>query len=248
MPAIKALIIDDEKHARESLAALLELYCPSVKAAGSASNIGEGKKLIEKLNPDIVFLDIEIGEDTGFDLLEKISQINFQLIFVTGYSEFALKAFQVNAVDYLMKPIEPSSLVKAVDKAKKLMGTGIYENNIVDLLNSINNKKTDCISISSKSEGITILKIENIVYVQGSGTYSTFHTNDGKRIMASNNLGHYQPLLPASFFYRTHQSYLVNINCISRIIPSDGVVELSNGQQVPLARNRREGLLERLAL
>ena len=246
MTNITAIIIDDEKHARESLIGLLDLYYPSVRPIGNYSNIKEGENMIKKLNPDIVFLDIAIGKDTGFDLLEKLSPFNFQLIFVTGYSEFALKAFQVNAVDYLLKPIEPDSLVNAIEKAKKLMDSEILENNFANLFHSLKNKVFKRISIPSRNDGISILNIAKIIYVQGSGPYSTFFTEEGQKVMASNNLGHYQSLLPENDFYRTHQSYLVNIKCIRRIITNDGMIELANGEQIPIARSRRDGLMEKL--
>ena len=112
----KAIIIDDEKHARESLSTLLQMYCPKVEILADISNVAEAKTAIETLQPDIVFLDIAIGQDNGFDLIEALNPIAFYIIFTTAYSEFALKAFQANAIDYLLKPIEPELLISALDK------------------------------------------------------------------------------------------------------------------------------------
>lgn len=245
MDNISAIIIDDEKHARESLSALLKLYCPTVNLMGSASNIAEGNRIINKINPDVVFLDIEIGKNSGFDLLEDLIPFKFQLIFVTGHSEFALKAFQVNAVDYLLKPIEPGNLIKAVEKAKKMMGTAIFKNQFTNLLQSFKSEKIERISIPSRTDGISILEVQKIIFIEGSGPYSTFFSSDGQKIMASKNLGHFQSLLPEKDFYRTHQSYLVNINFISRVIPQDGLVELSTGAQIPVAKGRKDELINR---
>ena len=246
MSNLNAVIIEDEINGQEALVALLELYCPKVEVEGIAGTVDEGKELIIEKKPDLIFLDIILGQENGFDLLASLQPVSFQIIFTTSLDNYALKAFKANAVDYLMKPIEPHELVKAVDKARKLAGTDEFSDKFASILNAFQKQQLERITIPSKTEGISIVEIQKIIYVNGSGAYSTFFLDNGQKILASNNLGYYVDLLPGKDFFRTHQSYIVNINSISRVIPADGVIELINGEQVPLARSRRDGLMERL--
>ncbi len=247
MKLLKAIIIDDERHARESLNSLVELYCPEVKIIADASDIHDGKQLIEKLIPDLVFLDISIGEETGFDLLENLGSFNFQLIFTTAFSEYAIKAFRVNALDYLLKPIEPSQLQSAIHKVKQTTNQNQLQHQLTNLVQSFSTKSNNQISISTL-EGIIFLETEKITHVNGSGNYSTFYMIDGEKIMASKSLSHYESLLPVEIFYRCHQSYLVNLQYVKKILTKEGnMVELKNGSQAPIAKRRKEELLSRLS-
>ncbi len=243
MKKLNAIIVDDEKHARESLTALLELYCPEVNVIAKAANIAEGKKMIESLTPDVVFLDIAIGEDNGFDLVELLSPISFQLIFTTAFSDFALKAFRVNAIDYLLKPIDPEQLTAAVTKAHQNKNPIQLQEQLTHLFDSLQSKQTKKIAISTL-EGVTFVEVEHIVHVSGSGNYSTFHLETGNSIMASKSLKYFETLLPEGKFFRSHQSHLVNLTCIKSIVSSEGVIELSNGEQAPLSKSRKEDLMK----
>ena len=243
---LNAIIIEDEKNGQEALVSLLEMYCPQVKITGIADGVKTGVQLILTNKPDLVFLDIILGKENGFDLLEKLQPIFFQIIFTTSSDGYALKAFKANAIDYLMKPVEPNRLVKAVDKVQKMKGTEVMQERFTHLLNSLQNQRIERISIASRKDGIAIIELNKIIYIQGSGTYSTFHLDDDPNIMASNNLGYFHTLLPENLFYRVHQSYLVNIKYIKRVLPREGVLELSNGTQIPVAKGRRDGLLDAL--
>lgn len=247
MNTLNAVIVEDEVNGQEALVALLELYCPTVKVVGIAGAVDEGVELIRLQKPDLVFLDIILGQENGFDLLVSLQPVNFQIIFTTSLDNYALKAFKANAVDYLMKPIEPHELVKAVEKARKLIGNDEFQDKFASMMNAFQEQQLERITIPSKTDGISIVEIQKIIYVNGSGAYSTFFLEDGQKILASNNLGYFVDLLPEKDFFRTHQSFLVNLKSISRVIPADGVVELINGVQIPLARSRRDGLLDRLA-
>ena len=136
--------------------------------------------------------------------------------------------------------------MKAVEKANKLIGPDMFQNKWAELFHTIKTKKTERISIPSRNEGISILELNEILYVEGEGAYSVFHTKDGRKTMASKNIGHYVSIFPENGFYRSHQSYLINIKQVRRVMPNDGIVELSNGKQVPLSRSRKNGLMERL--
>ena len=241
MKPITAIIIDDEKHARESLFSLLDLYCPEVQVLAFADNIEEGKSLIEKSKPHVVFLDINIGEKTGFDLLSNLDNKNFQLIFITAYSEYAVNAFQANAIDYLLKPIAPSLLKKAVEKAQNSIQKNL--NDIELLFQSLQNQKKNRISIST-TEGISFIELEQVTQVSGSGNYSTFFLQSGEKILASKGLKHYERILPSNIFFRSHQSHIVNLTFIKSIIYGGSTIKLSSGELVPVSKSRKNQLLK----
>ncbi|MFK7771535.1 MAG: LytR/AlgR family response regulator transcription factor [Saprospiraceae bacterium] len=243
MKTIRTIIIDDEKHARESISKLLELYCPNIEVIGEAANIIEGKRIIEEMNPALVFLDISIGENTGFELLEELLPIKFHLIFTTAFSEYALKAFRVNALDYLLKPIEPSQLQVAVKKIKQDDNMDQLQQQLKFLTQNLTPKPNKQIAISNINS-TTFLNIDNIVHIEGSANYSTFHIINEDSITASKGLKHFASMLPMDCFFRSHQSHVVNINHIKKISSSDGnLVEMKNGNKIPLALKRKEELL-----
>ncbi len=246
MQTLTALIIDDEKHAREGLSTLLELYCPSVKVVGDANDIEQGMSLIQEHRPEIVFLDIEIGDANGFQLLDQLPSILFQLVFTTAYSEFAIKAFRYNAIDYLLKPIQPQQLTAAVENAKYSLHTQDIQLQLEALRQSLQSEQQEKIIISTM-EGLNIIKLTTIIHVVGNANYSTFHLDNGEKIMASKNLKHYEDILPSEFFFRTHQSHLVNVRYIKKIKTQEGhMVELDEGSNIPLAKRRKDDLLIRL--
>ncbi|MCB0634029.1 MAG: LytTR family DNA-binding domain-containing protein [Saprospiraceae bacterium] len=242
---IKALVIDDEKHARDALRALLELYCPEVDVVGEAANLIAAQESLIALHPNLLFLDIAIGEDSGFDLLEDIPAEGVQVIFTTAHSEFAVRAFRVNALDYLLKPIEPEQLQQAVAKARQ-SSIGINSQQLSVLARAIQQQSLRQLAIPSL-EGVTFLEIDDIIRIEGSGNYSTFHTATGEQVISSKNIGHYEELLPQDLFFRCHQSHLINIRSIKKILTADGnIIELKDGQQIPLAGKRKKALLSKL--
>ena len=245
MPNQKALIVDDEKHARESLCALLQMYCPKVEILADLCNVAEAKKAIESLQPDIVFLDIALGEDNGFDLIESISPIAFHLIFTTAYSEFAVKAFQVNAIDYLLKPIEPALLKSALDKVNNHNTKAQLQ--LQQLFHSLNTQKINKIAITTL-EGIQFLDLDNILYINGSGNYSTFYLLDGSKLVASKSLKYFEGHLPGNIFYRSHQSYLVNLHHIKSIQASKGTIALNDETEISMSKSKKDALIQAMKI
>ena len=217
MTPIKALIIDDEEHAQIALKALLDLYCPEVQVIACASTLSAGKNLIETLNSDLIFLDIMIGEEFGFDLFNHIDRLDLPIIFTTGHSEFAIQAFRVNALDYLLKPIEPNELKAAVGRVKIQLPRQTLQQQISSLAKSLYQQKIDQLAIHS-SNGTTFIDFNDIMHINGEGSYSTFFLNDNKQVIASKNLGYYYNILPKDIFYRCHQSHLVNLQYVSKIL------------------------------
>lgn len=246
MNTIKAIIIDDEKHARESLSGLLKLYCPNVEIIGEADNILEGKKVIQTKNPTLVFLDISIGEKTGFELLEELLPIKFNLIFTTAFSEYALQAFRVNALDYLLKPIDPQQLIAAIEKVKQNTNAVQLQDQLMHLAKNLSNSSPQQIMISNTNT-MTFLEVDDIVHIEGSANYSTFYLTNDNPITASKGLKYFESILPADCFFRSHQSHLVNVKHIKRISTADGnIIIFKNKMEAPIAKSRKEGLMEKL--
>ncbi|MCB0594695.1 MAG: response regulator transcription factor [Lewinellaceae bacterium] len=243
---LHAIIIDDEQHAIESLAGLLALYCPSVRVAGFADNVEEGLELIRQQSPGLVFLDVHIGEATGFELLEQLREAHFQLIFTTGHSEYAIKAFRYNAIDYLLKPIDPAQLTEAVEKANQQSTPRLDTRQLENLIHSLATKKLEKITIAA-AEGFHFVEVPSIIRIEGEGNYATFYLQDGEQVVASRNLKTYEELLPGDQFIKTHQSHIVNLHCVKKLLQQEGsILQMADGSEVPLARRRKDAVVEAL--
>lgn len=237
---LKAIIIDDEAKARRILDSFITEYCPQVMIAGVAEDVVQGVKLIQKESPDIVFLDIEMPGYNGFQLLEFFDEINFEIIFVTAYSEFALKAFQVSAVDYLLKPVQIEQLVKAVEKAEKIRGNSLIKERLQTLKTNLEEQKIKKIVVPV-SEGSLFIDIKDITHLKAEGSYVNIYLRDGNKILVSKNIKDYEnQLTPAEGFFRTHRSFLVNVQHIKKITPDNTEAELANRQMISIARERKQ--------
>lgn len=244
---IRALIIDDEKHVRESLTSLLSIFCPEVQVIATSNSISSATKLIKSERPDLIFLDIALGEESGFDLLDVLKPIEFQIIFITAHNEFATTAFRYNAVDYLLKPIVPAELQEAIQKFQQVNKTNLLEEKLVHLLNAFKSQRNNTMTIST-SEGIHFIDIENIVRIKGDGAYASIFLDNNEQITASKNLRHFERLLPSNQFFRPHQSHLVNINYIKKIKSREGgAIELKNGLLIPLVKHKKDTLISLLS-
>jgi len=235
---ISALIVDDEQDARENLQLLLQSYCKNeVNILGEADNVHSGAQLVDELKPDVVFLDIEIGKNNGFELLDKVAFKNFSLIFTTAHSKFAVKAFRHDALDYLLKPIHPDHLIAAVNKVRK--------QNPLDHISAqfdefISSKDSSKITLNSK-DGITFISVEDIVRIQGDGNYSYFFLKNGEKIIATKNLKFIEQRLNNKYFLRIHQSYIVNFKYLKKILFESGTFIITNdGAKTPVSRSKKE--------
>jgi len=242
---VRTIIIDDEAHVRESLADMLKLYCRNVKMVGQAEGVKSGLKAIQTSHPDLILLDIKMKDGTGFDLLDKIENIDFKIIFITAYDQYAIKAFKFSAIDYLLKPVESGELKDAVDKADKL------SQKEVDMQMSAlaNNLKTDDQSkkkiILRTFDNIYLVKVNEINYIESDGRYSTIFLEAGEKVFVTNTLKHYQEMLLDFGFYRVHKSYLINLAHIHRFEKAEGgYVILAGDAKVPVASRKREELME----
>lgn len=241
---MNALIIDDEIKSRNTLNNFLVKYCDDLKVLGQADGVKTGLEQIKALEPDLIFLDIEMGDGTGFDLLERLENKNIKVIFVTAYNEYAIQAFRFSAVDYLLKPINPEELIAAVRKLNSETPV-VQEERYNTLLN--NHKKIRKIALPTQ-EGIEFVPIEKIIRCEADNNYTQFHILDGKSILVSKTLKDFQELLESQGFFRVHQSHLVNLNYVQKYMKgSGGLVVMEDGSHVDVARRKKEAFLEILS-
>lgn len=245
---IKTVIVDDELQSRNALRSDIEKYCAELVVAGEAESVKTGVKVIESLKPDLVFLDINLGDGTGFDLLEKLSYRDFKVIFVTAYDQYALKAFQVSAIDFLLKPITTADLRNAVNRFNERFNSSFFAQQVRILQDSLNQIKTqDKKIVLRELETIHFIKVSDLVRCESEGPYTHFYLLDGSHFIISKNLKEYEDLLLDYGFIRTHHSHLVNFSRVVRLEKADGgMLVLENGDEVPIAQRKRDQIMEML--
>jgi two-component system, LytTR family, response regulator len=239
------IIIDDELKGRSLLKELISRYCPEVQILGMAANAHEGIELIKQHQPDFIFLDIQMPEINGFQMIELIGEVNFDIIFVTAYNEFAVKAYKYSAFDYLLKPIDPEELRRTIDRLKAKQKDKTLQERLGLLIKQLENpsKLPTKITIHG-SDGITILNIPDIVYLEAEGPYTTFYFQNKEKIVSSTNLKEYEEILVGHNFFRSHHSYLVNLNQIKKFVKSDNYILMTNGSQVDVSKRKKEEFLQ----
>ena len=248
--AITTFIIDDEFQSRNFLHKMLQQYLPELEVAGEASSVKDGLKGIIECKPEIVFLDIQLQDSTGFDLLKQLPKIDFALVFITAYNQYAIKAFRFNAIDYLLKPIVIEELIEAVNKAKQKVSNAqpASREQVDRLYDDIKNpqKIQDKIAIPS-AEGFMVIPLCEIVYCHASSNYTEFFLTDKRCILSSYTLKQYDEMLTAQSFFRAHRSYLINISHVKMYRKSGGGdIVMSNGHEIELANTHKDEFLRLL--
>ncbi|BDS10764.1 LytR/AlgR family response regulator transcription factor [Aureispira anguillae] len=219
---MKALIIDDEKRARETLIQVASLCCPDIDSFKQADSLLSAILSIQQERPDILFLDIDLGSDSGFDVLKHFEGEALNVIFVTGHNDYVLKALRASAVDYLLKPVKASELMAAVRKIKQKLSQQQQQESLDSLLQNLNNKEESIKKITiSTADSIHVIHVADIIYCESDKGYTTFYLADSQKVMASKILREYEDLLPKDNFMRVHQSYLVNLNHVMRYDKKD---------------------------
>ena len=237
---IKAIIIDDEAHCRSALKKQIEWSIPSLEIIGEFENATSGEKGINELSPDLVFLDIEMPDKNGFDLLRSIENIRFEVIFTTAYDSFAIEAFRVNAVDYLLKPIDEDQLIDAVDKVAIHLRNKNPDLYLKSILDQIDNKSSQRKIPIPTAEGITFLTIDEMIRCEAQGSYSYIHLAAGHKLFIAKTLKYIENLCQSEHLVRVHQSHLINIQKVKEYIKADGgSILMADGSNVPLARSKR---------
>lgn len=243
---LKAVIIDDEPDNVKLLALQLKMYCPQVQVLAECIESEDGYLKIKELQPDLVFLDIEMPVMNGFQLLEKIGNIQFSLVFVTAYDQFAVKAFRFSALDYLLKPIDGKDLKAAVEKAEKRTWPQAQQLSLLkQQLQNGERMLPDKIALPYQN-GVIFAEIKNVIYCESDNNYTRIHTIDGNKYMVAKTLGDIQEVLEERNFLRVHRQYLINLNHIKKYVRGEGnYVILSNNQSIPVARNQKDKLIDR---
>lgn len=245
---MKVIIIDDEPRSRKSLVNMLKLCPVATHIAAEAGEVESGYHAIQKHNPELVLLDINLPDGSGFDLLRKLDKINFKIIFITAYEEFAIQAFRFSAIDYLLKPVDPSKLVDAVEKVQQM----VDQENVSLKLNALfanlensnpGNKKL----VLKTSENIYLVSTCDIIRCEADAGYSRFYLMNGKKIFVSKSMKDFEELLSGFGFYRIHQSHLINLKYIDHYSKiSGGSVVMKDESFLPVSRRKKESFLKLL--
>lgn len=248
-PKLKLLIVDDEKNVREAIAHMVCNFMTGYELVGACADTSSAVKLINNFHPDIVLLDIELGNDNAFSLFEYFPNPEFKVIFITGYQQYAVKAFRFSAVDYLLKPVDPDLLEIALNKAKDIIHNERLTFKIDVLLQNLSgsDKKSKRIVLKT-ADKIHIVNLEDVMYCEANRGYTTFNLADKSNIVVSNTLGEYEELFNEFGFIRIHQSYLLNLSYLKRYDKSDGgSVILKDNTRVPVATRKKELLFEAIS-
>ncbi|MGH2565619.1 MAG: LytR/AlgR family response regulator transcription factor [Ginsengibacter sp.] len=243
---IKAIIIDDEKHCSDNLQWQLQQYCPKVEITATCDNAEEGLNEIYKQQPQLVFLDVEMPEMNGFEMLEKLTEINFDIIFTTAFNQYAILAIKFSALDYLIKPIDKDELCEAVKKHLQHAQRDSLKQ-LTALLSHI--KKSNDLSFQKIAlptlHGYELVPLNNIMFCESSSNYTDIRLNNGQHLLISRTLKDIQDLLDMQPFFRVHNSYIVNLQYAVRYIKGEGgFLVLNNDINIPVSRSKKEELLK----
>lgn len=238
MAKVRALLVDDNEFLATVLTDLLTMYHPEVEILGTAINGRDGLEKIKKLQPNLVFLDVEMPDMTGFEMLNRLGEINFQTIFTTSHSHYAIKAFRFNALDYLVKPVDAGELAEAIMRFKMLSKSGGNRALIQQALRNLHEKKVeDQKLVLQTQKGPLSMALKQIRMIEGERNYSFIHLLDDSRELSSKTLAYFESVLAEKGFFRCHRSYLVNRLHIDRI--ASGKFILTDGTEVPISRRKQ---------
>ena len=245
---INALIVEDETKSRELLEALVSKHCPNVNVIATAANVKKAIEAVDKYNPDLIFLDISMPDGTGFDLLEKISPVKADIIFTTATDKYAIKAIKYSALDYLLKPMDAEELKNAVNKLVEKKSKVNTVENLAHLLQNLKQGKDSYQKITlPTSTSYEIVLVKDIIRCEADGSYTTFHLEGKRKLMASASLKHYEDLLPANNFMRIHHHHLISINHVVRYLKVDGgYAVMTDGSQIEISRRKKDDFLAML--
>ena len=243
------VIIDDEPDAVDFISSITGEYCPDLDVCGKANNIKEGVALINELKPDLVFLDVEMPNGTGFELLTHFPEKNFDVIFITAFNHYAIQAIKFSAVDYLLKPININEFIEAVNKvvSKRNSGVRTGNENFDILLENLRTSHPTRLVIPT-SDGREYLNPKDIIRIEADRSYSWFFITGRHKILVSRHLKEFQDLLNDRNFFRPHNSHLINLDFVKKFIRHDGgYIEMTDGSQIPISRNRKDLFLAHMS-
>jgi two-component system LytT family response regulator len=236
MDKLKIILVDDEKRVRDSLRSVLKLHYPEAEIIAEAENIIEAENSIKNLKPDVVLLDIKMPGGTGFDLLDKLIPVNFKVIFITAFNEFAIKAFKYSAVDYLLKPVIAEELIHSLSNAIEKINTEQENIQLKTLIENLGPSEKKI--VLKTSEATYIIGVNEIIRCEAERNYTYFHLHEKKPILMSGGLKEFEEMLSGDSFIRCHHSHLVNMNFISKLDRKRGGLLLKDGSQIPVSNRK----------
>lgn len=237
---MKALVIDNEKNIRTTVVDLITAFCPQITSVAEADGVVSGLKKIHELQPDIVFTDVEMDDGTGMDMLSKLGDVKFQVIFITAHNKYAIDAFRFSAIDFLTKPINPDELAKSVQKAESNIKNKLFLEQVA-VMNEKNLTKAEKKIVLKELDAIHIIKVKDLICCEASGIYTTFFIDNNKQIVVSKNLKEYEEILEPYDFLRVHNSFLINANKIEKFEKNDGgFLIMEGGQRVPVSQRKKD--------
>jgi len=242
---IKAILVDDEENSLEALSILLQRYCPDVTITGTAQTVQSAVELIDQHQPELVFLDIALPDGLGFEVLDQVTHTGFEVIFTTAYDQYALKAFEFSALDYLLKPIDAQKLRESVERYRKSNhSTTLPER--VSVLREKLAEKTEHIILTSM-DGFEVHKISDIIRCEANGSYTVFYLNNGRKVITSKTLNNFEKLLSDLCFVRVHSKHLINLEFVKKYISGrGGYIVFDDGTQVDVSERKKKEFIRRM--
>jgi two-component system LytT family response regulator len=246
---VKTIVVDDEADAVDFISSIINEYCPSLEIVGKAHNVIQGIKVINEKKPDLVFLDVEMPNGSGFDLLEQFPEKTFDVIFITAFNHYAIKAIKFSAVDYILKPININEFIDSVSKVikKRIEKPNQGNENFKVLLENLRSSTPSRLVIPT-SDGMEYLNPRDIIRIEADRSYSWFYLTGDRKILVSKHLKEFQELLGDRYFFRSHNSHLINMKYVRKFIRREGgYIEMSDGSMVPVSRNKKDIFLDHMA-
>lgn len=242
---LRAVVIDDIETIRKKNVSLIRQHCPDIAVIGEADSVDRGVTLIRQILPDLVFLDIELRDGSGFDLLQRLKPVQFKVIFITGHEDYAIRAFRFSAIDYLLKPLDPTELTEAVRKAEEALNKEVFELKLNTLFSNLERPKNLQKLVLKTAEKIYSVNVQDIVHCEAEKNYTTFHFINSPKLVVSTTLKEYDTMLKPFNFFRVHQSHLINLAFFDHYVKADGgnIIVMKNNSKVPLATRKKEEFL-----
>lgn len=243
---IRCILIDDEADSLEVMELLLKAHCPQVIIEAVCNSAEKGIEAINRLRPDVVFLDIEMPNMNGFDMLEKFDDLFFDVVFITAYHQFAIKAFRYSALNYLLKPVDPDDLIKTIERVQKKKTVPLKEQMevLMQQMRGLEKQPGSRIALTT-SDGLLFVSTPDIIYCESDSNYTKVVLKDGKKILVSKTMKEIDDTLSGGDFYRIHNSYLVNLNHIQKYVRGEGgYVIMDNGATVSISRTKKNEFVE----
>lgn len=243
---MNTLIVDDEKPARDVLRKLLNYHCPDINIIGEVATVEAAHEIITTQSLDLVLLDVEMPFATGFDLLTQLPSIDFEIIFVTGFSHYAINAIKFSALDYLLKPVSENELIEAVQKAKKEIAKKHLNQRFQNFIDNLHHDVPKKIGIPT-AKGFLFVNVADIIHCEAEDRYTRVYKTNGQKILATRHLKEFEDLLMSHHFFRVHNAHLININHVEEFFKEDGTyITMSDGSQISVSRRRKNDFLQRL--